>query len=163
MSINRSDARKQAARLQASPMLQPQTDEGCREIVDCLMRHCQSAEHAAAVMTQVLDSALEVKGPITAWIASIARGSQVADQAPAGCEHCYLGPDINTGEVRWAFHVSITSRYGITSAGRCTCERGRWLAAKDAERATTAPVDAKKPKHEHPEDADWAMKAAGDR
>lgn len=162
MKLSRDDARKQGKRLQSCPMLAPQTEEGVKEIIDCLMRNCQSAEHAANVMTQVLDSALEVKGPITAWIASTARQSQIADQAPAGCDQCYLGPDMDTGEVRWAYHVPVDIG-GYSRAARCCCQRGRWLYARDTQRFAEQPEEPRKQRGGLGAAADWAKQAAGDR
>jgi hypothetical protein len=141
-------------------MLAPQTLEGKKEIVECLLRNCQSEEHAVTVMTRVLDGALRVEGPITAWIASVARQTQTYDRAPAGCDLCYLGPDVTTGEVRWAEHVSVQIG-GYDCARRCTCDRGGWLAAKDLERGAAKP--AARARHEHPADADWRKRAAGDQ
>jgi hypothetical protein len=133
MKLTRQDAQKQAKRLQACPMLAPQTDEGRKEIVDCLMRHCQSAEHAETVMTRFLDEALHVNGAVTAWLAATAGQTRQADQPPPGCRQCWLGPDLSTGEVRWAAHISV-QRGEYSFATRCDCERGQWLQRCDAER-----------------------------
>ncbi len=161
MKLERKEAQTQAKRLQSCPMLAPQTDDGRKEIVDCLMRHCQSVEHAVAVMTQVLDDALEVKGPITAWIASIARRTQHAEVAPDGCWRCEIGPDVETGEMRWAVHVP-TEWKGYTCAGRCSCVRGRWLAGKDQERRRESRGGDETRSTGMSTADDWAMRAAGD-
>lgn len=142
-------------------MLAPQTDEGRREIVDCLQRHCQNAEHAAAVMTRVLDSAMEVKGPITAWIAATARDTGAGERAPDGCWRCEIGPDVETGEMRWANHVP-TEWKGYTCARRCLCERGKWMAAKDKARASEATRELQGPRTGMSTADDWAKRAAGD-
>jgi hypothetical protein len=132
MKLTREQARKEGARLQASVMLAPQSDEGRREIVDCLLRNCQDARHAAEVITAVLDDAIRPQN-LTAEIAAIARRCQHPELAPPGCDLCALGEDLGTGAMRWAPFVSIRIR-GYECAQRCTCARGRWLASKDEER-----------------------------
>ncbi len=137
MTLTRELARKEAARLQASPMLAPQSDEGRREIVDCLMRHCTDEEHARAVMTELLDS-VERPQSITAEIATIARKTLHRDCPPPGCHLCCMGEDPITGAVRWASHVSVDVR-GYPCARRCTCQRGRWLADCDRQQQPETP------------------------
>jgi hypothetical protein len=155
--LTRDFARAQGKRLQASPMMAPQSKEGVREIVDCLMRHCQSEEHAERTITAFLDGATEPKN-LTAELAAIARRSQIPDQLPAGCPRCFLGPDVDSGEVRWAAHVPGV-RGGYSVALRCECERGEWLAAKDQERkAANPPAERAAPIGRE----DWMKKAAGD-
>ena len=160
MKLTRQDAQQQAKRLQSCPMLAPQSDEGRKEIVDCLMRHCQSAEHAQAVMTQFLDEAIHVQGPVTAWLAASARQTRKSDQAPTGCARCWLGPDFNTGEVRWAAHVS-TDRDGISFAMRCDCERGQWLKIRDGERRAEEQRSKPSKKGTGINPVDGRMEAAG--
>jgi hypothetical protein len=143
MKLTREYARQQAARLQACPMLVPQSDKGRAEIIDCLLRHCQSAEHSAAVMTQFLDGSLNVRNPV-AELATIARATQTTDQPPAGCDGCYLGTDIDTGEVRWAAHVFV-ERNDISFARRCLCARGRYLRAADIGREKSNSISSPKP------------------
>ena len=128
MKLTRQVAQRQAARLQACPMLVPQSDEGRREVVDSLLRNCQSEEHCVAVLTEFLDTALHVQN-VTAELAAIARRTQRSDQAPAGCAQCDLGPDPFSGEQRWAAHLAEER-----GARRCECDRGRWLAAREHER-----------------------------
>ncbi len=135
--LTRDEAKVQAARILASPMLSPQTKEGKEEIVNCFLRNCHSAEHAAAVMTEVLDSALKVEGPITAWIATVAHRTRRPEEAPPGCSRCEIGTDVDTGVMRWAQHVTDDSGY-YSTARRCLCDRGRWLVAKDRARAAEA-------------------------
>ena len=155
--LTRDHARRQANRLQACPMLAPQSDEGKREVVDCLMRHCQSAEHAETVMTQFLDGALHVQNSI-AELAAIAHASRQNDQPPPGCDLCYLGPDFSTGEVRWAAHVSV-DRNGLAFARRCSCARGQYLNAADVVRAAALPGQGKSA---HVASAGDAMKRAAE-
>jgi len=166
--LTREIARKQAARLQSNPMLAPQSDDGRREIVDLLLRNCQSGEHAEAVMTAFLERARKVEN-VTAEIATIARATATAEQAPAGCERCYLGPDVSTGEVRYAAHVSrIVGGYDVATRcdgiGGIGCPRGQWLSARDRERRTVeaAKVASDERRRATPERADFARLAAGD-
>jgi hypothetical protein len=157
--FTRSMAQKQAARLQACAMLAPQSDEGRKEVIECLLRHCQSEEHAAETMTKFLDGALHVQN-LTAELAALARETQRQEEPPVGCQECYLGPDVSTGEVRWAAHVGF-ERDGLWFSHRCSCPRGRWLAAKDAERAQAKPEKRKPVKPMTPA-ADFLRRAAGD-
>jgi hypothetical protein len=164
--LTRDHARAQAARLQANPILAPQSDAGRTELIDCLMRNCQSSEHCAAAMTALLDGSIEFPREMettTARLAFCARRLQIAETAPAGCDRCYLGPDVTTGEIRWYAHVP-GERNGYTYAARCDCERGKWLAARDRERLATEARGDRKPvaRHEHAADADWQKRAAGD-
>lgn len=157
--LTRDHARRQANRLQACPMLAPQSDEGKREVVDCLMRHCQSAEHSETVMTQFLDGALHVQNSI-AELAAIAHATRQNDQPPPGCDRCYLGPDVFTGEVRWASFISVDRRDGLSSAHRCSCARGQFLNAADVARQV---AQLEQPKAARMTSAGDAMKrAAGD-
>lgn len=133
MKITRESAQKQAKRLMACPALAPQSTEGKQEVVDCLMRHCQSPEHAAEVMTAFLDTAIDPRN-ITAELASIARQSRQDDALPVGCGLCTLAPDMHTGAPRYAAHVPVT-RNGYDFAIRCACERGRVLKSRDCKRA----------------------------
>ena len=161
--LTREHARKEGSRLQSCPMLAPQTNEGRREIVDCLMRHCQSEEHATSVMTEFLDTAVNIKGTLTSWLAAIALRTRVPDDIPPGCDRCYLGPDMSTGEVRWAAHVSFDLPSGYTASRRCTCDRGRWLSQRDAERPVAAPIKYPSRIEGDLEQLDWARRAAGER
>lgn len=136
MELTRESARRQAMRLQSSALLAPKSDEGRTEIIDCIMRHCQSAEHAELVMTAVLDGSIDVKN-MTAEIAAVAKRTRKAEVPPNGCERCAIDPDINTGESRWSPYVSV-SRNGCAFARRCDCARGRWLAAADRAREVVA-------------------------
>lgn len=132
MRITRESAQKQAKRLMACPALAPQSDEGKREVVDCLMRHCQSPEHAAEVMTAFLDTAIDPRN-ITAELASIARQSRLDDALPTGCPACTLEPDEATGAPRYASHVT-GERNGYDIAARCKCPRGISLKERDRKR-----------------------------
>lgn len=160
--LTREIARKQAGRLRSCPILTPRDEAAAevfrREVVDALMRNCQSGEHAETVVTQFLETARDPKNA-TAELVAIARATATAEQPPAGCERCYLGPDLDTGVVRYAAHVSRTVA-GYDVAGRCECVRGRWLAAKDAERRRD--LAPRKAPHEYAADADWRSLAAGD-
>ena len=132
MSLTREEAKQQAKRLTACPALMPQSKEGMSEVVDCLMRHCHSQEHASLAMTEFLDKAIDSRNT-TAELAAIARQTRQVESFPLGCHRCTLDPDVDTGEPRYLSHVSAT-RGGYDVAVRCGCPRGRALAAKDAQR-----------------------------
>lgn len=142
MKLTREIAQAEAARLQSSVMLCPQSKEGRAEIVDCLLRNCQDAEHARRTMTQLLDNALEVKGALTAWIANFARAGLSPEQPPPGCSRCDAGPQWPDGAQGWSAFVSARGRNGVE---RCDCERGQWMAAKDADRNAGAEKAEKRP------------------
>lgn len=130
MKLSREHAAKQAKRLQANAMLIPQSPEGKTEIVECLIRHCDSPEHAERTMTELLDGARDPRN-ITAEIAEAARLTRKGAPLPAGCERCRY-TDADTGQVEYRPHVSGT-RSGYDFAERCGCARGLALAARDAE------------------------------
>jgi len=133
MTLTREVARQQAARLQSSPMLAPQSGIGRSEIVDCLLRHCQDAQHCSDVMTTLLDAIVDPKN-VTAEIAAIAGRTRRADQAPPGCERCCAGEDVATGAMTWLPFVHVKIK-GYSCGRRCSCARGRWLAEGDRARA----------------------------
>jgi hypothetical protein len=64
--------------LNAAPALAPRTEGGCIEIVDCLMRHCQSDQHAECVITELLETAVRLQN-LVAELVAIA-----TPHAPAG-------------------------------------------------------------------------------
>lgn len=129
MSATRDHCKAQVKRLAVAPLLVPTNGDTALEWVMGLMRHCQSNEHATLVMTLFLDSATESRNPL-ADIVAIARRTAVADEPPAGCPACDLGPDPTTGEQRWMAHVS-GERNGVGFAKRCSCPRGQWYLARD--------------------------------
>jgi hypothetical protein len=159
--LSRTDAQAQGRRLQANPMLAPQSKEGVTEIVDCIMRNCRDVEHAVRTMTAVLDNCTDPRN-LTAEIKRAAGEALNVPQAlPDGCEVCHLEPDPLTGAARWMAHVP-GERKGYSCAVRCTCARGQWLSRRDQERSADHLARKPEAKHEHPADADWARKAAGD-
>lgn len=87
--MNRVIVAKTASRLLANPALAPQSDEGITEVIDCLMRHCRSEEHAAEVVTEFLDTATDPRN-ITAELAGIAKRTRVDMNAPMGFPGCEL-------------------------------------------------------------------------
>jgi hypothetical protein len=136
--LNRETARAQAKRLQSSPMLAPQSDDGRKEIIDCLMRNCDDAEHAESTMTQVLDNCDDPRN-LTAEIRAAAVATlHRSESVPDGCDVCRLMPDPLTGAARWMAHVPF-ERNGYSYAVRCNCERGRWLKRRDHERGSAVP------------------------
>jgi hypothetical protein len=135
--MTKDQAKKQAARLMANPALSPQSMEGKREIVDCLLRHCGSEAHAAKVITEFLDTATDARN-VTAELATIAhRVGDPARPAPrlgfAGCVKCDF-----TGWKRY-------EKNGYTFGTPCEC-RADVVPAKPAAKPAS----------------DWALRAAGD-
>lgn len=128
MKISEAAAKKQAKRLMANPMLAPQSPEGQLEIMNCLMRHCESPEHAERTMTELLDGTRDPRN-ITAEIAAAARLTRKGAALPAGCDRCRY-TDVDTGQVQYYAHVSGT-RNGYDYAERCGCARGRALRHLD--------------------------------
>ena len=131
--LTRAEAQKQARRLQSAPMLAPQSDDGRKEIVDCLLRHCADAAHDQRAMTRVLDGTLDPRN-LTAEIAAAAAESRSVPvvELPPGCARCTLDPDLITGAARYASHISEPGELYDVSR-RCDCARGRSLASRDAE------------------------------
>lgn len=156
MKLTREVAREQAARLQASVMLAPQSDVGRSEIVECLLRNCSDREHAEQTMTLVLDNARDIRN-LPAEIASIAQRTRNPGQPPPGCEQCTLGEDRETGARKWLPYVSRDYK-GYAFAGRCTCDRGKWLATQDALRESGA---SEPPRRGTMAPADYQLTAAG--
>jgi hypothetical protein len=162
--LTRDIARKQAKRLQSSPVLVPQADDGMTEILDCLQRHCRDGAHAERTMTRLLDSAKNPRN-ITAEIARCAAETREkqAEPLPDRCASCPPGDRV------------IVDGPKYSSVGRCGCARGEALKARDAaawaELTKTRKIDSPEPQsrempragHEHPADADWQRRAAGDR
>jgi hypothetical protein len=130
-TLTRELARQQAARLQSSPMLAPQSDEGRREVVNILMRHCQNAEHAATVLTALLEECRDPRN-LTAELVAIARNTKRKDNLPPGCDACYAGEDLD-GAPSWLPFVTVQIR-GYSAGRRCACARGQWLSARDRQR-----------------------------
>lgn len=143
MKLTREFARKQAARLQSNPMLAPQSEEGRTELVDCLMRHCQDDEHCVRTMTAFLENVRKIEGAMTAELVTWARETIDYGQPPPGCEHCRIGEDL-AGVMQYHTHVTGMRANGTTFATRCSCARGHWYEARDAERKVESPA-AKKP------------------
>lgn len=159
MSATEKHITEQCKRLAAVPVLMPTTTDGKREIREALLRHCQSNEHATATVTAFLENSIECRN-IVAELVQIARASRRADDPPPGCDRCWLGPDPYTGEARWAAHVQV-NRNGFECAVRCTCERGKWLAAESSKPHGKA--ERGQPKMQQPSAADFGRRAAGDR
>jgi hypothetical protein len=132
-TLTREQAQKVARRIAGAPALLPHSPEGRTELVDAILRHCSDYSHAQKVMTELLDSALKPVNMIAA-LAAIAARTRRPDQAPPGCDKCSLGPNRTTGELEYLSHVSVTIR-GYSTAKRCDCARGQWLAEGDRARA----------------------------
>jgi hypothetical protein len=151
--LSRTDAQAQARRLQSSPMLAPQSDEGRKEIVDCLLRNCVDVEHAARAMTALLDNCTDPRSLTAELKRAAADTLNMPQSLPDGCERCEILPDPNTGAPRWSAHVYGEKR-GYSCAIRCSCERGQWLERRDQERM----AEVRKPKPQE----DLMRIAAGD-
>jgi len=130
--LTREYARAQVQRLLANPMIAPQSDEGAREIIDCLMRHCETAEHAQATMTIFLDQTPEPRN-VTAELASAAQRALNGPILPPGCEACAY-KDPLTGVTLYYSHLAIDGAGKYSAVVRCTCARGKLLQAADRQR-----------------------------
>jgi hypothetical protein len=159
MSATEQCVKEQCKRLSSLPSLEPKTKEGKREIIDALLRNCQSNLHVGEVITRFLEHEENPYNVIAALI-RIAWETRRPDEAPPGCDSCALGPDEFTGEMRWTAWIGKDRSDGISYAVRCCCERGRWLRERDL--LTAKPKAPAKAKHEHKADADWQRMAAGD-
>jgi hypothetical protein len=155
VNATESHVRAQCKRLSAAPMIEPRTIEGKREWIDALLRNCQSDEHVTTTMTAFLETVTNYQNPI-AEICRVARAMQRPASIPSGCNRCAIGRD-SAGEMCWAAHVPV-ERNGLSCAVRCDCQRGTWLARKDAERLN---VPERKPPTKL-EPVDFAKLAAGD-
>lgn len=129
-NLTREQARKQAKRLLANAMLTPQSDDGIAEIIDCLMRHCNTAEHAGRTMTEFLDSARDPRN-VTAEIAAAAERVAEPVKLPEGCDTCRYVDE--SGATGYRPHVVVANRC-TEALGRCSCARGRTLLATDRKR-----------------------------
>ncbi len=158
MRLTREIAREQLARLASSPMLFPQSAEGKIELLDCLMRNCVDAEHCADTMTRLLDDVTDPKS-LTAAIAAIAWQTRRPDQPPPGCEECGLGLNQTSGVMEYLPYISVQLG-GCSFARRCGCARGRWLAARDYERANRSASD--RASLAPPRQLDFKAMASGD-
>lgn len=131
-TLTRDEAREQAKRLQSSPAIAPQSKEGRQEIVDCLMRNCDDAEHAERAMTQLIDTCKDPRN-ITAELAGAASSTRKSTQPlPGPCAECPEGDWIPC------------ERNGYTGVRRCNCNRGVALIARD--RAVWAEMESTRPK-----------------
>lgn len=162
--ITEKGCRNQIARLSTVPLYVPSGDAALlktwtREWLSVMQNNCQSDEHCAAAMSALLTETIHCENPLASFVA-IARSTWSGDQAPPGCDRCRIGPDLTTGEMRWASHVSA-ERNGCDCAVRCDCARGRWLAVKDGERKAAAPESRKSKQLQKP-NADFQRRAAND-
>lgn len=136
----------------------PQTPEAWAELAKILQRHAKSRDHASRIVGRFLEPGAGTRFPTPGEFASAAR-SIPADASfdrpdlPNACEACEP----------YAGLYRIVARNGAEGAARCDCARGTRLRQLDAIRQTTGqgkPAD--RARHEHPADADWQRKAAGD-
>lgn len=130
-TLTRRQAQKEAKRLVVNPALSPQTEDGVKEIIDCLMRHCEDQNHAERAITRFLDTAGDNRN-LTAELTAAAKATGDVEPPPPGCLNCMV--DLEDG-FYYLSHIVRTSSSGIEFAGRCTCPRGRWLASRDLWRA----------------------------
>ncbi len=138
--ITRDEAKKQVKRLLSSPMLAPQSKEGGEEIMDCLLRHCKSPDHAERAMTLFLDTARDPRN-LTAELSAAAMATRQEAVLPDGCDLCAY-TDFETKARHYRPHVTATVK-GYDVARRCTCKRGEYLFASDLRRAAEAAVETR--------------------
>ena len=110
---------KAARRLSSLPALWPQTKTGQDEIVKALHKYCRSDEHAEAVMSEMLETAIDPKNVIAVLVGIATR--------PA--------PDTvyRTYEPKQAYDCQECQDTGIRSVARgdysfgepCACARGK--------------------------------------
>src|ERR1035441_8417824 len=101
----RKHAKAQCQRLLSSyPILSPKDPAAAitqaTEVVDTLLRECQSDEHVTQVIDAFLTTALHCEN-VVAELVLYAGKTQRGDVAPPGCTECDLGEDRDTGEQRW--------------------------------------------------------------
>lgn len=164
MSATKTGCKQQLTRLMRFTREGRNEDEGeraalSREVLDALLRNCQSDEHAADVVTRFIETP-HYPGDVIADLVSIARSTEKHDQPPAGCDQCAIGPDISTSEMRWAAHVAGTRPDGTTYAMRCGCARGLWYRKSDSGVKPAVDLQRKPPKRLEP--VDGRKLAAGD-
>jgi hypothetical protein len=112
------------------PLLDAMDKAGKGEIVDALVRHCRSNEHVSLVLRTFQETVFEWKNPI-AELVRIA--GEIPDKAPDGCDICEDPAwKHDRGRVRWLKYFYLNDAPGL-----CTCARGDWYRAKDAERKRT--------------------------
>lgn len=101
----------------------PETASDIRLYVDAFERNCVSEMHAK----RVVDSLVEICQfyPKIADIVTMCKSidARAGETMPPGCQTC-------NGE-----HWIIITRNGAQGTARCSCERGRFLAARDRERS----------------------------
>ncbi len=137
----------------AIPLIASIDKRGKEAIVDALLRHCQNNEHVTLVLQKFSENVTDWRNPV-AELVRIARENGISGLAPAGCDRCALGPDITTGEMRWAAHVSV-KRGEYDSSARCPgpdggteCLRGKWLIERDRENRCYHPDKKRQPAHD---------------
>ena len=142
----KNHVKAQVARIfNSCPILSPKDPRAATaqasEVIETLMKFCQSDEHVTETVSGFIQNTLQCQNLI-AELVVYAGKTQRGDVAPAGCEHCDLGVDADTGIQQWAPHVTIEREYPLGSGqmvqcgARCACLRGKWLAAMDRRRLT---------------------------
>jgi hypothetical protein len=122
--IDRKIAKEQLRRCGGMPG-QPDDEVAIDESIKALTGAARSKTHARRIVDSLL--AQSQFFPTVAEILTTAEQIE-GDELPAGCRECRGDPWI-TGE-----------RSGVSCAVRCSCERGRYLAARDAEKRGAAPA-----------------------
>jgi hypothetical protein len=115
MKIGREFAKQQIVRLSACSYF-PTIDGGIRELVDTLVKHTKSEEHARRVIALALETSSNCPTPYD--LVQLCRGTGEGSALPNGCREC--------GGGYW--------RLTAAGATRCDCARGKALAAMDAGR-----------------------------
>jgi hypothetical protein len=141
--LDPKDLKKQVARLSGLDF-QPTTPEGWTELVKVLQKRCLTMDHVARVLDRWIET--EERVPKPSQLGSLC--SDVPADAAADhpilaepCDEC--GPE---GLWRWVERLNFDGQ-PVDCQARCTCPRGRQLAALDAKRAHDAAArERKQPK-----------------
>ena len=141
MPIPKSTAKKQVNRLSSTQFFESLGESGFDELVATLASISADEEMAKCVVTSWLDEHSERPAPADLRrIASAYSVQRSADGLPPGCDDCRALSAGFMRELNWRRHKRVM-RSPITGAPeeydfaeRCHCNRGRQLAAMDAER-----------------------------
>lgn len=115
--------KEQLKRLPANLPNGPESDTDRRCYLEAFERHARSETHA----TRVIDSLIETSMFYPKIPELVAACEYIAgDAVPGGCPVCRDEP--------WVTGEREVRGEKVTAAGRCNCDRGRYFAARDAER-----------------------------
>ena len=122
MPITEKIAKEQLSRLRGMPGDPKEAEDlaaALKERRRALLNGARSEVHARRIVDSLLDTC-----QFFPTVSEIREACEyiAGDVLPDGCAEC-----------RGAPFVTVT-RNGVEGAGRCSCERGRYLAARDRER-----------------------------